>query len=522
MSESALVTFARNLGTRYLGLAVNLVIGLLLLPVNLAYLGPSAYGLWMLAASITTYFTVFDLGYGGAIVKFVAEYRARNDARGLNEILSTTFFLFCGIAVLCYGLTIGLSFFVERIFNLEPEHGRAAQFILLIVGANVALHFPFSIYGGVVNGFQRYYLNNVIGTAFNAAAALVNVLVLWSGGGVLDVVAATTLVRVAPYVLYVRNAHAVFPAMRLSPSLFRRRRLQEVTGFSVYVAVIDWAARLNYTVDTLVIGIFLNTTAVAIYAVAQRLGEVLVRLTHQMHIFLFPAVVHSEVTGDRAQQIRMFVHASRFQLAVAIALCVSVASVADTLIPAWLRRGGFEQSALLTQLLAYVVITRAWTAMPTTILKGTGRPRFVAAASALSAVANVLLSIVLVQRYGLVGVAMGTVIPVTVLAAALFSAGCHAAGISSWHGYRRVVWPAAWPAVVFAGVFAVRHAIPQHIVAVLALMALGVLAYAVVFFAAGLERIERQWFVEKLAHLWRRRSQVMSMPLRAAGSSVNQ
>ena len=45
----------------------------------------------MLTASMTTYFSVLDLGFGGAIVKFVAQYRAHRDVDGLNEIASTLF-----------------------------------------------------------------------------------------------------------------------------------------------------------------------------------------------------------------------------------------------------------------------------------------------------------------------------------------------------------------------------------------------------------------------------------------------
>ena len=78
---------ARNVGTRYLGIAVEAILGFLVLPFNLRHLGPSAYGLWMLAASVTLYFSVLDLGYGGALVKFVAQYRARRDGAAINEIL---------------------------------------------------------------------------------------------------------------------------------------------------------------------------------------------------------------------------------------------------------------------------------------------------------------------------------------------------------------------------------------------------------------------------------------------------
>jgi len=84
-----LVTVARNVSTRYLAIGVDALIGLILLPFNIRHLGPSAYGLWMLTASMTTYFSVLDLGFGGSIVKFVAHYRAKRDVLGLNEIAST-------------------------------------------------------------------------------------------------------------------------------------------------------------------------------------------------------------------------------------------------------------------------------------------------------------------------------------------------------------------------------------------------------------------------------------------------
>jgi len=56
---------ARNVSTRYVAIAVELVVGLIVLPFNVAHLGMAAYGLWMLTASLTAYFSVLDLGYSG-------------------------------------------------------------------------------------------------------------------------------------------------------------------------------------------------------------------------------------------------------------------------------------------------------------------------------------------------------------------------------------------------------------------------------------------------------------------------
>jgi O-antigen/teichoic acid export membrane protein len=505
--DGGLVTFARNVGTRYALIIVNALIGLVVLPYNVEHLGTTAYGLWMLTASLTVYFTAIDLGYGGAVVRFVAEYRARRNAQALNEILSTMFFAFCAMALACYGLALITAALLPHIFNLAPDQVRTGQIVLLIISVQVALYFPFSVYGGVINGFERYYVNNVVATGFNVLTAVVNVVVLWRGYGLVELVVATTLTRIAPFWVYRRNAYAVFPDLQLRWSLVRAKRLREVTGFSAYLAAIDWSARLTYATDAFYLGIFLNTAAVGVYAVAQRLAEALLRMTNQLHTFLFPAVVQRAVSGRTERQQELLIKANRFQLAIAMCLCASVAAVADVLVPAWVGPG-FETAVLATQILAFVVVLRAWVAMPSTVLKGTDHHRYLAAVSAIGAVANLLLSIPLVKTWGIVGVAVGTAIPVSVMSAVvIFPKACRVVGLSVRQGYREVVWPAVWPGlVVVAVLMSTRGALPAGLAAVLAHLALGALAYAALFFLLGLSRQERHWVGAALQQVWRRRS----------------
>src|SRR4029079_17870947 len=111
------LTVARNVSTRYIAIAVEMGVGLLVLPFNLAHIGKAAYGLWVLATSVTAYFSVLDLGYSGALVKFVAQYRAKRDVRALNEILSTLFFICVLAAAVMYGPAGILAMFVDRVFH---------------------------------------------------------------------------------------------------------------------------------------------------------------------------------------------------------------------------------------------------------------------------------------------------------------------------------------------------------------------------------------------------------------------
>src|SRR5580765_1877303 len=99
-------TIVRNVATRYLSVAAEMAIGLITLPFNLLHLGTEAYGLWMLTAGVTIHFSILDLGYGSAVVKFIAQYRAHRDGRALNEIASTMFFVYAAIGVAAYLVVI--------------------------------------------------------------------------------------------------------------------------------------------------------------------------------------------------------------------------------------------------------------------------------------------------------------------------------------------------------------------------------------------------------------------------------
>src|SRR5262249_29858591 len=268
-SKSRLIT--RNLLLKYIVMGVELVIGVALLPFNVAHLGQAAYGLLALTASIAAYFSMLDLGYGLAQERFVAHYRARRDPESLNQVISTLFFVFAAIGLLAFLISAAVAINFERLFKVTPDQAQEGRRVLLVIGAFVALSFPFSVFGGVVNGFLRNYRNGITAISTSVAAALVNIIVLVTGHGLFALVVAVYSVRAMSYWFYRRNACRVFPGLRIGLCYFRGSRLREVTGFSAFILVIDLANKINYSTDALVVGVFLGAAAVAVWTVAQRL-----------------------------------------------------------------------------------------------------------------------------------------------------------------------------------------------------------------------------------------------------------
>jgi O-antigen/teichoic acid export membrane protein len=505
-SEETL-TIARNVSTRYLAIGVEAALGVLILPFNVAHLGKAAYGLWMLTASVTAYFSVLDLGYAGALVKFVAQYRARRDARALNEILSTAFYIFATFGVLTYVAAIVLAMFLGRLFHLAPDQVEVGRLVLLIVSVNVAAGTAFSVFGGVINGFQRYDLNNIVGTISTIVTAAVNVVVLALGYGLVELVAATTLVRVLTYAVYRANAYRVFPGLRVRASLVRLERLREMTLFSVYILVIDWANKVNYSVDALIIGMFMNTSAVAVWAVGQRVAELTQRMSNQLNEVLFPTVVDCDTASrtDRLQAI--FIQGTRLSLVTVIAMAGPLALMARPLVQTWVGPD-FADSAVVLQLLTMSVIVRVASATANTLLKGAGQHRLVAITNAMTALSNLALSVAIITPFGLPGVAIGTLVPVALASTVVvFPAGCRRVGLSVRQAWAQAVWPAVWPAsVMVLYVFATRSLVANSLAAVGVELVVAALGYLITFLFFGISVKERHLYLSKAAELttrWR-------------------
>jgi O-antigen/teichoic acid export membrane protein len=498
-------TVALNVGARYGVLAVELVLGLLMLPINTRYLGAADYGLWILAASIVAYFPVIDLGYGAAMERFVAHYRRHRNSAAINEIASTLLFIFAGIALVAFAAICAIALNLGPWFDLEPERARIGGVVMMLIGVQFALGLPFTIYGAIVNGFQRQYLNAAVGTSVAIAIGIVNVSVVLLGGGLIELVAAMTMTRMVGFVAYRLNAHRVFPLLRTEISLFRPKRLREVSRFSVYMLIQDASVKANYATDPIVIAAALTTGAVAIWTVAQRLSDAVLQLTNQLNHVLFPIVVDAD-SSRRDDRLRdLLVQGTRLSLATVLPVAGALALLAYPVVVGW-TGSDFAGAASVLQVLAGVVIVRvgAWTA--TTVLQGAGRHRLVALSNLCAAAVNIALSIILIRSHGLMGVAVATLIPVTIRAVTIIiPVACSRVGMSPFRFVASAIWPAAWPAAVALGGLAMfrdtANASLWH--AVFQGAAAGAV-YAVLFLGIAIGRKDRERYVGKLRTIARR------------------
>jgi O-antigen/teichoic acid export membrane protein len=133
------------------------------------------------------------------------------------------------------------------------------------------------------------------------------------------------------------------------------------------------------------------------------------------------------------------------------------------------------------------------------VLKGSGEVRHVAMVNIVTGLVNLALSSMLIKPFGLVGVAVGTLIPIAAASIfVLFPAACRRVGVSVPHAFRFAVWPTIWPAVVVGFCMqGVKLVSPGTLLAVVAEAMLACVLYVGLFILA-IGRRDRGEYVAKL------------------------
>lgn len=489
---------------RYALLFTQVGVGVVMLPFTMRHLGTDEYGLWMLVASCTAYFQLLDLGYGSALVRHVADADARGDIAGVNRIVSTFFVVYAVLGAIAAAGILALALWVVPGFpNLSPTQIHTSQVVLAMLGARVVVGLPMTIFGAITTARQRFALNNRVAIVVVLVNAAVTYLVLVSGHGLLTLVASTTTVGLASYGAYIWTAKHTMPQLRVQITSFRPAIVRDVTSFSVYVFMISVAAQIGFNLDNLVIGAALGTSAVAIYAVAFRLADYQRQLCNQLNSLLFPVVVRLEAE-QRSEDIRaMLIETTRIALSLVTAVTICIIGFGSPLIERWMGPG-FEAAVAPLYVLALTGIVLVGQGPLGNVLLGTGRHRLVAGAALGEALANLGASLLLVQSLGMLGVAVGTFIPVFVANLfILLPAACRRVDLPVATFVRRVATPAALGAAPAALICAgLRAWDPSPSTAgIVSQSALVLVVYATALCAFGLHPADRARYVGYLRQL---------------------
>ncbi len=182
--------------------------------------------------------------------------------------------------------------------------------------------------------------------------------------------------------------------------------------YGIFAFAIVGAEKLRFQSDAMVIGAILSSSAITMFAIGSKLVEYSSYAVRSMSQIFTPMSSQFEAAGDADRLRRMFVAGNRACAFVVFPVCVALVLLGRPLIEVWVG----ERYIASYYVLVLLIIPRSLylaQSVSTKILLGMGRHRSLATILLLEGVANLLLSLLFVRRWGILGVALGTAIPLT-------------------------------------------------------------------------------------------------------------
>jgi O-antigen/teichoic acid export membrane protein len=402
----------KNVGSSWVALGLNILVGIFISPYILHHLGDEAFGLWVLIFSITGYYGLFDLGIRSSIIRYVAKYSATDENDELNRLINTALFTYSGIGTVVILITIGISFYASSIFRISGNSSHIARWLFLMVGSAVALGFPLGVFGGILEGLQRFYVLNFNTMTSTLVRAVLIVIALRHGRGLLMVALITVSL---PLLTAMVNAMVVLRILnlRFGPRYLNRESLKRIASYSGTTFIIIVATRLRFRTDALVIGTFLSSAAITYFTVGSRLVDYAGEVVGSLAQVFVPMSSKSDATGDLAGLRKIFVAGNRACALIIFPITAILIILGKSTIEAWV--GAKYVAASYPVLLVLVIPSTLMLSQAASgrVLFGMAKHRTLAVVTLMEGCANLFLSIFLVRRFGILGDAVGTAIPLT-------------------------------------------------------------------------------------------------------------
>lgn len=298
-----------------------------------------------------------------------------------------------------------------------------------------------NLFKAVLNGSGYMSLVNGIDLVMQLLNAAVTVVLLNAGYGIRALVFATTVTMLLGPMLAMLLAYRLTPALSVAPRHFSRARVRELLGFSFYFFIANIAVLVILRIDPIVIKSFLSLSAVAIYAIGAKIAEYAYYLNKQFSNALMPLVAQSRGAGDDATIDRVLLDGTRFGMSIALPFLVLLSFYTDDFILLWMG-DEFAGAIPVLRILLIAILSTAVQLNAANVLAMNGDHRFIALAMAGSALLNLVLSIILIQFFGLIGVAVATAISAfSIELLVIVPKACRARGISVLHFFHRALWP---------------------------------------------------------------------------------
>lgn len=398
---------------QYAQMALNVLVKLIYVPIMTRILGQNEYGLYNLASSIIGYLSLLSLGFGVGYIRFYSRYKKNDDEEGIKKLngLYLIVFSIMGIVSLILGLILSfnVSWFFNNTYSAQELH--IAKILMMFLTFNLAISFPVSIFTSFISSQEKFIFQKLINIINTVLSPVLCCALLFLGYGSIGMVFVSTVLGLIVSIINIFYSVKKLK-MRFSFGKIDKTLLKEIAIFCSFIAVNQIMDELNWHSDKLILGKFVSSAAVGIYAIASTINQMYLSFSTAISGVFAPRV--NKIVAENAHDCNsrltdLMIKVGRIQLFVIVLILTGFIFFGYYFISVW--AGPEYVEAYYAALLLIVPVTLPLIQnIGIEIRRAKNQHKMISIILLCAAIINIVISIPLGINFGVIGVAFGTTI----------------------------------------------------------------------------------------------------------------
>lgn len=393
----------------YSDLISHIIIGILITPFMINYLGKQQYGLYALAMSIAGYLLIMDFGISSGIVRFLSKYKAQKDEKSQENFLSIILILYLLISILIIVISLILKMNLPLIFerSLSANEIDTLSLIFYILILNLIFSMFSNAFSGILKSCEKFPYIHISNTIRRIIRVSLIILCLSLGYGIITIILIEAITNILHTMI---NTFYVLFILKIKIKLHRikNKEIRSIFRYSFFIFLIAIADAVYWKIDNIILGIMTDTETVAIYSIGSRICHYFMRFCMVITGVLFPKIVR--ITEENASPrilSNILLEIGRIQTYIVFLLASGFVLFGRNFIELWVGID-FEMAYYTGIIIMIPLSVFMIQALAIHILKAKDRHYFHSITLFIISVLNIMLTIILVKYTGMIGAAIGT------------------------------------------------------------------------------------------------------------------
>lgn len=382
-----------------------MAIAFVVTPILVRGLGNETYGIWSIVMSFTAYYALADVGLRGAATKYISQFEAVRDGQSVNKVVTTSLAVYTLLALVVLLIAAGVAVAFPLVFQTTQTSPSTLRWVVMLTGIGVSLTILSQVFSAALVATNRFDLCNVVAVSTQVLQAVLIVVAIKTGGGLLVMAWIVLLVAALAQLWICVLAVRTLRHLSLSPVFFEWKTLRTLFRFGSLNLVQGVAKRASKSAGTIIVGVILGPALVTYYAISEALTNKSAELSGGISAVLMPVASQLDAEDRRNDLARAFLLASRTLLALALGVAIIFFTLGWPLIELWIGQGYAASTYPVLCVLALAMVVQMASTGAISILKGTNHVDLLAKTGLLSLVLTLTFGVIFVKLLGTVGMA---------------------------------------------------------------------------------------------------------------------